>query len=160
MFNLSKLSSLYRPKCPLLVSYSIFTLFCLMANICPDSIPPALSIFQWNCRSLHTNCLKLQQHLSEESFDVLALQSLGSSRKPLPCFSDYHYPPYKKVVDNKIRVALYIKKGLSTSPTHINFLKDGIAIKIDFESALGLELTSKRLTSCIPIATRFAKVSS
>ena len=126
--------SLYRPKSP---PKSILLFFCsliAMASTPSDAVPPSLSVLQWNCRSLHTNCFQLQQHINENAFDILALQSVGTSRKALPFLQGYHYPPYKRVIDNKVRVAFYVRTGLSTSLTYIKDLKDGLALTVDLEN--------------------------
>ena len=94
-----------------------------------------LSILQWNCRSLFTNVERLSQLLSEHSFDVLALQSVGTTSKTLPILEGYHYPPFKRISEKKYRTVFYVKKGLSASISRIKDLKDGLAITLDTENS-------------------------
>ena len=94
-----------------------------------------LSILQWNCRSLFTNVDRLAQLLSEQHFDIIALQSVGTISKTLPILENFHYPPYKRVSDRKYRTVIYVRKGLSTSITPITGLKDGFAVTVDLENS-------------------------
>ena len=73
-----------------------------------------ISIFQWNCRSLGTNLLQFSSHIKQNTYSVLALQSLGVDAYHLPKLDNHFYPPlytYSKD-DKKIITAIYIRSDL------------------------------------------------
>eukprot|EP00745_Piridium_sociabile_P014181 TRINITY_DN20892_c1_g1_i4.p1 TRINITY_DN20892_c1_g1~~TRINITY_DN20892_c1_g1_i4.p1 ORF type:complete len:232 (-),score=8.68 TRINITY_DN20892_c1_g1_i4:1083-1778(-) len=76
------------------------------------------SIFQWNCRSIATNCDHLVQHLAQHSYQLLTLQSLNVKRDKLPKLKNYYFPPIHQKTDTtgKINSAIYIREGVKYTP--------------------------------------------
>ena len=130
-----KVTPLYSPYLRVLplLFYTLFFSVYMMAS--SSSSTNSLRILQWNCRSIFTNIDQLQQELSENFYDILALQSVGTVRKPLPYIQGY-YTPYKNAFqkgDKKIRTAFYVKKGITSSLTKIKGISDSLAITIEME---------------------------
>ena len=106
-----------------------------MMNNSGHTISPSVNILQWNCRTLNNKTDEFQQFLTDnKSFDVLALQSVGTKRLSLPILPGFHYPPYTHVKENKIRCAMYVKKNILVSGLHIPNLTNGHAIQIQLSS--------------------------
>ena len=76
-----------------------------------------MKILQWNCRSIDKNLEQLKQHLSQNSYIALCLQSLNSKKINLPKIDGYHYPPITdfKGDPKKIFTAIYIQANLNYS---------------------------------------------
>ncbi|XP_076057221.1 uncharacterized protein LOC143034758 [Oratosquilla oratoria] len=70
---------------------------------------------QWNCRAIDTAWDLLVQHLENNSYEIIALQSLLKRPHLLPALTGYHYPPFVGTDDSgMVRVATYVSKGLAT----------------------------------------------
>ena len=70
-----------------------------------------IKIFQWNARSIDKNINYLIQHLSENNYHLLLIQSLNVNLYKLPKLSGYFYPPIINHVkkDEKIKTCKHIK---------------------------------------------------
>ena len=67
---------------------------------------------QWNCRAISTARDLLIQHLANNNYTVVALQSLKTTFKKLPVLPGFHYPPYTKADNNgDVKVATYVAVG-------------------------------------------------
>ena len=76
----------------------------------------AFSVLQWNCRSINTTKDQFIQHLVNNKYQAIALQSLAVVPSKLPVIDGYHYPPFYTLDDQgKVRVATYVVSGLSVS---------------------------------------------
>ena len=73
----------------------------------------SITIFQWNARSISTNAPYLVQHLADNNYQVLILQSLNVCKSKLPKLPNFYYPPVHQQADEKdiIKVAIYIREG-------------------------------------------------
>ena len=83
-----------------------------------------ISILQWNCRSLGTNMLQFTNHINQNSYSVIALQSLGIDAFHLPKLDNYFYPPlytYSKN-DKRIMTAIYVHTDLQYTNFKLSFL--------------------------------------
>ena len=92
-----------------------------------------LNILQWNCRSINTNLIQLNQYLysCNKKYHVLCLQSLKVKKTDLPALPNYYYPPLCSVEDNKVRTATYILK-----PLQISILRPIEGVSCDFVEIL------------------------
>ena len=72
------------------------------------------TFFQWNARSIWTNLLAFENHISENNYAVIALQSLNVEKRRMPKLEGYYYPPICNCYENsvKVKVALYIRQDL------------------------------------------------
>ena len=52
-----------------------------------------VKIFQWNSRSISTNLLAFENHISQRSYCILALQSLTVEKRDPPRMNNYYYQP-------------------------------------------------------------------
>ena len=80
------------------------------------SSPPMLRTLQWNCRAIRPGLDYLIEHLAQNPVEVVALQSLTTTKIDLPALPGFHYPPYTtRDRDAGVRVATYVALGLHTS---------------------------------------------
>ena len=70
------------------------------------------NIFQWNARSITTNAAYLIEHLANNNYQILLLQSLNVCKNKLPRIPGFYYPPVHQSADEKeiIKTAIYIKE--------------------------------------------------
>ena len=65
-------------------------------------------------RSISTNLLAFENHISQDNYCILALQSLSVEKRNLPRMNYYYYPPLynnnKKT--NKVQTTIYIHSDL------------------------------------------------
>ena len=73
-----------------------------------------LNIFQWNARSITTNVLQFQHHISSNDYCILAIQSLNVEPSKLPKLENFYFPPLYTCnkESNKVMTALYIRTDL------------------------------------------------
>ena len=76
-----------------------------------------LKILQWNCRSIDRNFIHLKQHLAQNSYLALCLQSLNTKKSNLPVIDGYYYPPISDFEGDprKVYTAIYIQTRLNFS---------------------------------------------
>jgi exonuclease III len=74
----------------------------------------SFTIFQWNCRSLHSNILQFEHHINKNDYSALVLQSLNVTPNNLPKLRSYFYPPIYRYnfASKKVQVAIYIRENL------------------------------------------------
>ena len=74
-----------------------------------------VKVLQWNVRSINTAKDYLVQYLKDNDFDLLLLQSLNCKIKDLPVLNGFCYPPTYDCINNRVSVATYISRTLSTN---------------------------------------------
>ena len=99
-----------------------------------------ITFFQWNARSIWTNLLAFENHISENNYAIIALQSLNVEKRRMPKLEGYFYPPLCNCYEHteKVKVALYIRQDLRYSLISEVIPKDldnifciGAKVKID-----------------------------
>ena len=70
--------------------------------------------FQWNSRSISTNLLAFENHISQDNYCILALQSLNVGKRKLPKINNYYYPLLCNSTrkTKKVETAIYIRSDL------------------------------------------------
>ena len=83
----------------------------------------SVKVFQWNCRSISTNLLAFENHITQGNSCILALQSLNVEKRKLPKLENYCHPPLYNCnqTNGKVQTAVYIRSdleytSLATSP--------------------------------------------
>ena len=73
-----------------------------------------VKIFQWNSRSIFTNLLAFENHISQRNYCILALQFLNVEKKNLPRMKNSYYPPLcnSNMKTKKVQTAIYIRSNL------------------------------------------------
>ena len=73
-----------------------------------------VKIFQWNSRSISTNILAFENHISQSNYCILGLQSLNVEKRKHPRMKNYYYPPLCNSNKNtkKVQTAIYIRSDL------------------------------------------------
>eukprot|EP00745_Piridium_sociabile_P037673 TRINITY_DN6865_c0_g1_i3.p1 TRINITY_DN6865_c0_g1~~TRINITY_DN6865_c0_g1_i3.p1 ORF type:complete len:1255 (-),score=165.91 TRINITY_DN6865_c0_g1_i3:139-3903(-) len=80
----------------------------------------AIKILQWNCRAMTTALDLLLQHLANNKYEVLALQSLRTKPAKLPHLPGYHFPPFYSTNSNDVvSTATYISVGLQAQKSSL-----------------------------------------
>ena len=76
-----------------------------------------ISFFQWNARSIWTNLPSFENHIVQNRYAVLALQSLNIEKRKMPKLENYFYPPITNCINptDKVYSALYVRKDLKYS---------------------------------------------
>ena len=115
------------------ISSLLFVSLLIVFGMLNDS---RLNILQWNCRSLNSNLDQFSQFLSDcaTNYDILALQSIGTTSFVMPQFDGFHYPPYLSITESRIRTATYVKKGIHSARTNLAQLQHGHAITIEVQN--------------------------
>ena len=91
-----------------------FFLFHFDAVVCLDQrmnfFNQNVKIFQWNSRSIFTNLLAFENHISQGNYCILALQSLNVEKRNLPRMNNYYYPLLcnSNMKTKKVQPAIYI----------------------------------------------------
>ena len=85
----------------------------LMVVTLMTSMANTLTIMQWNARSIRANEPYLHQHLRQEKYDILMLQSLNCKEKELPNIAGFCYPPFSHSrPDEKVYTATYVATNI------------------------------------------------
>jgi len=108
----------------------------------------SICLLQWNCRSITRNLPYLLQHLTDQRYQILILQSLNVDRNNVPNIPGYYYPPIRQTNCIKVYTCIYIEKGLEYT-----FCKSPIPATITniYHTTVRVKLSNSRIINVMSL---------